>query len=98
MLDNRNSGSDCWPQFECAWEECVEEDFRGEDSCWIENCFDVNACSDDQICKVWRAFEYDYEAAEWLWEIEECEKDFEGQMEDVADDIADEAMNVASFA
>jgi len=70
----------------------------GEDSCWRENCYDYNGCSDELICKVWRAFDYDYEAAEWLWEIEECEKDFEGQMEDLADDIADEAEDVARYA
>jgi len=42
MLDNRNAGTGCWPLYECQWEECMDEEFYGEDSCWKEYCYDVN--------------------------------------------------------
>ena len=60
----------------------------------MENCY--NQCDDDEICKIWYAYEYDYDKEEWLWDIQECEKDFEdyaddveGTLEDTADFIGD---------
>lgn len=77
----------CAPEWECEWEEC--EPNENGDACWMEIC--DSECDEEQICKTWYAYEYDYSKEEWLWDIQECEKDFEDYADDVEDTLEDTA-------
>ena len=70
----------------CEWSECPEEDrWESGEDCWMENCNNsvYPSCS-DEVCKIWHATEYNYEFREWIWDIEDCEQDVFGQLEDFA--------------
>ena len=51
----------------------------------------ANECDEEEICKIWYAYQYDYANEEWLWDIQECEKDFEDYADDVEDTLEDTA-------
>ena len=58
--------------------ECTEDEERSSgEVCWKEECY-VDASENSSCeevrgqCKIWHAYEYDYELNSWKWDIEEC--------------------------
>lgn len=77
----------CSVMYKCDWELCDDELVNeNEDVCWMEECY--NDCG-DEVCKVWHAYEYDYEIEQWMWDIQDCPIDVEDVFEDAEDFVGD---------
>lgn len=82
-----HSYDSCSVMYKCDWELCDDELVNeNEDVCWMEECY--NDCG-DEVCKVWHAYEYNYDIEQWMWDIEECPMNVDEVYEDAEEFVGD---------